>query len=85
MQNPLIKEKIVSISELQKNPSKALDAPIIRIVKSGKELGIFMNREEFEDLIEEFLPLKPSFAKKLKKSIAASRKKKLVPLSKLLA
>lgn len=85
MYNPLMKEKIVSVSTLQKNPTKALNAPIVRIVKSGKELGIFMSREEFDDFIEDFLPLKASFQKKLKKSIAASKKKKkLVPLAALL-
>ena len=45
------------LSELQKNPSKALDADIVRIVKNGKEVGIFMSKEEFEDLMEEHLSI----------------------------
>ena len=53
--NSLLKEKIVSLSELQRNPSRALNADIVRIVRSGKELGIFMKRAEFEDLLEEQL------------------------------
>lgn len=49
----LMKEKIVSISDLQKNPLKALDAKIVRIIKNGKEIGIFMSKEEFEDFVED--------------------------------
>ena len=80
----LLKEKIVSLSELQKNPSKALDAHIVRIVKNGKEIGIFMSKEEFEDFVEENLPLKPEFEKELKKAIKSSKNKKnLLPLEKL--
>lgn len=76
----LIRQKIISLSELQKNPSKALDAAIVRIVKNGKEIGIFMSKEEFEDLIEEHLPLHEEFAKELEKSIKVSKKTQLVPL-----
>lgn len=47
------KEKIISLSELQKNPSKALDGDIIRIVRNGKEIGIFMSKDEFGDFLEE--------------------------------
>lgn len=79
----LLKEKIVTLSELQRNPSKALDSPIVRIVKNGKELGIYLSREEFEDFVEEFLHLQPPFERKLKKSIASSKKKRLTPLPKL--
>jgi PHD/YefM family antitoxin component YafN of YafNO toxin-antitoxin module len=81
----LIKEKIVSLSELQKNPFKALNAKIVRIVKNGKEIGIFMTKEEFEDFIEEQLPLKSSFKAELKKAIKESKKgKKLLPLKTIL-
>lgn len=61
----LIKEKIVSVSDLQKNPLKALDGKIIRIVKNGKEIGIFMSKDEFEDFIEDNLELKASFKEDL--------------------
>lgn len=79
------KEKIISLSELQKNPSKALAADIVRIVKNGKEIGIFMSKEEFEDLIEDQLPLKASFKKELKKSRREAKNKNLTSLKKLLA
>ncbi len=80
----LAKEKIVSLSELQKNPSKALEGDIIRIVKNGKEIGIFMSKEEFEDLMEEYAPLKTDFEKELKQAVAKSKKPKLHSLKELL-
>lgn len=80
----LTKEKIVSLSELQKNPGKALDADIVRIVKNGKEIGIFMSKDEFEDFVEEHLSLKPSFEKELKAMEKKNRKYKPIPLSKIL-
>lgn len=76
----LTKEKIVSLSELQKNPSKALDANIVRIVKNGKEIGIFLSKKEFEDFVEENLGLKKEFSDELDIAIKRSKKTKLVPL-----
>ena len=70
----LLQEKIVSLSELQRNPSRALDAGIVRIVKSGKEIGIYFQKEQFEDLFEEHLELKPTFKKELTQLVARSKK-----------
>lgn len=72
----LTKEKIISISELQKNPGRALDAHIVRIVKNGKEIGIFMSKEEFEDFVEENLSLKKSFKIELEEAQKDSNKTK---------
>ncbi|MBI5413059.1 hypothetical protein HZA42_01760 [Candidatus Peregrinibacteria bacterium] len=80
----LSKEKIVSLSELQKNPGKMLDAPIVRIVKNGKEIGIFMNKEEFEDFVEEHLPLKGTFRDELETAIKQSKKGEGAPLKSLI-
>lgn len=80
----LAKEKIVSMSELQKNPSKALNADIVRIVKNGKEIGIYMSKEEFEDMVEENLTLQKEFDKELKKAIEKSKKSKTKPLTDIL-
>lgn len=71
----LTKEKIVSLSELQRNPGRALNAQIVRIVKNGKEIGIFMSKEEFEDFMEEHIPLKPSFEEELKEALKESKRK----------
>jgi len=73
------KEKIVSMSELQKNPAKALSGKIIRITKNGKEIGIFMSKEEFEDFLEETLSLKKSFEKELHEAMMKSSSKPATP------
>ena len=70
------REKIVSLSEMQKNPGKALEGDIIRIVKNGKEIGIFMSKAQFEDFIEETLLLKPDFQKELTAALKRSREAK---------
>jgi len=76
----LAKEKVISLSELQKNPGKALNADIVRIIKHGKEIGIFLSKLEFEEMIEENLSLKKSFKEKLNQRIQESKKGKVVPL-----
>ncbi|MDX9970883.1 MAG: hypothetical protein RBS56_03160 [Candidatus Gracilibacteria bacterium] len=76
----LSEEKIISMSELQKNPSKALSAKIVRIVKNGKEIGIFMSKQQFEDLIEDFLPFTEEFEKELKESEEETRNGNYTPL-----
>ena len=81
--NSLLKEKIVSLSELQRNPSRALNGDIVSIVRSGKELGIFMKRAEFEDLLEEQLPLKTAFRSELDSAIKKSKSKKRMVKKKL--
>lgn len=80
----LLKEKIVTLSELQKNPSRALDARIVRIVKNGTPIGIFFTNEEFEDIMEEQFSLQPEFKKRLDEAIKKSKKEKLLSLSALI-
>lgn len=79
----LAKEKIVSLSELQKNPSKALNAPIVRIVKNGKEMGIYFDIEEYEDMMEDELELTDKFKKELEESIRQSKKGEVFPIEEL--
>ena len=80
----LAKEKIISISALQKNPSQALDAAIVRIVKNGKEIGIYMSKEEFEDFIEEHLPLQKGFDAELDTAVKSSKNGKRKSLDSIL-
>lgn len=80
----LKKEKIVSLSELQRNPSKALNGSIIRIVKNGKEIGIFLSKEEFDNLMEEQIELKPKFKKELRKSLKNGKKGVIKSLNEIL-
>lgn len=80
----LYKEKIVSLSQIQRNPARALDGAIVRIVKNGREIGIFFSKEEYEDLMEEQMELKPEFRKKLRDSIKKARKGKTKSLKEIL-
>lgn len=70
----LLKEKIVSLSELQRNPSRALDSAIVRIVRSGKEMGIYFQKDQFEDMLEEHMELQPAFKKEVAQLVAKSKK-----------
>lgn len=79
----LLKEKIVTLSELQRNPSRALDCAIARIVRGGKEVGIFLRKDQFEDFFEETLDIRPSFKQELKKTLGKSKKCKRFSLKDL--
>jgi len=79
----LSKEKIVSLSEIQKNPGKALQGDIIRIVKNGQEIGIYMSKEQFEDFVEEMLPLKKEFKEELDARLGKMKPSDLKPLKDL--
>lgn len=48
----LARERVVSIRELQKNPTKALQG-ITRVMKNGKSVGFFLDEEVFENFIED--------------------------------
>ncbi|MFH0820250.1 MAG: hypothetical protein V1908_00600 [Candidatus Peregrinibacteria bacterium] len=54
----LAREKIVSLSELQRNPGKALDADIVRIMNHSTTLGIFIRMKAFKDLLKELKALR---------------------------
>lgn len=76
----LAKEKVVSLSALQKNPSRALDADIVRITKNGEDIGIFFKRDEFVDLIEDQLALKDGFKKELAFALKGVKRQSLKKL-----
>lgn len=71
----LLNQRIVSVSDLQKNPLKALEGKFVRIVKNGKEIGIYISKDEFEDLMEENLRTKSSFKEELKAAVKNSKTK----------
>ena len=73
--NFIMKEQIVSLSQLQKNPGKYLNSGVVRIVKNGKEVGVFIAKEDFEDFVEETLSLNPNFKSQFEKSYKNSSKK----------
>lgn len=69
----LMKEKVISLSDLQKNPGKALNGPIIKITKNGRVIGTYFTQEELEDLLESFLPFREDFEKELEIAIEESK------------
>lgn len=66
--NALAKENVVSIRELQKNPSQALKN-VTRILRNGKTFGFFFSQEEFKDLLEDLQALSsPRYLKDIVKA-----------------
>lgn len=48
----LARERIASIRDVQKHPSRAL-AGITRVIRGGKTIGFFLANEEWSDLMED--------------------------------
>lgn len=61
----LTKENIVTIRDLQKNPSQALKG-ISRIIRNGKTVGFFFSQVDLEDLMADTEEtVSPQFQKKI--------------------
>ena len=68
----LTEDRFVSIKEIQQSPTKTLTG--IKIVtNNGKFTGVFMSKEEWEDLMEDMEAMNSA---SYKKSIAEARKEK---------
>lgn len=79
----LEQENIVSIRDVQKNPSSALQG-ITRVMKSGRTHGFFLSKEDFEDLLEDFEALSSqSFRKRIREARSRLGKEKTIPLATL--
>ena len=48
----LVKERIASIREVQKNPSKALRG-VTRVMRGSHTVGFFFDNEELDNLLED--------------------------------
>lgn len=64
------KERIASIREIQRNPSKALQ-DITRVVRGSKTIGFFLSSEEFDELLED---LEALGSQTLKARVRAARR-----------
>lgn len=53
------RERIASIREIQRNPSRAL-CGITRVVRGSKTVGFFFDNDEIEDLLEDIEALSSS-------------------------
>ena len=84
----LTKERIVSISEIQKNPSKALQG-ITRIMRGSKTVGFYISleghtKEEYDDLLEGLEAASSSkIADRLAKAKKALKEKTGIPFAKV--
>lgn len=77
----LTQERVVSIRDLQKHPSQALQG-VTRIVKNGKSLGIFFDEETLEDMLEDFEAMSsPKYLASIRKSDKEIKEGKVVSLA----
>lgn len=77
----LLKEKVVQLSELKKDPRKTLRG-FVRVVNDQNGMttrGFFMDEETFEDFLEYLEYKTPEFRKEIEKS----RKSGVVPASEI--
>ena len=66
----LAKERIASIREIQKSPSKSLFG-LTRVMRGSKTLGFFFSVQEFEELLED---LEAASSKSLRQRVRLARK-----------
>jgi len=66
----LVKERIASIRDIQKNPSKMLKG-ITRVMRGGKTFGFFFSNEEMDELLED---LEAATSKDLRARVRRVRK-----------
>ncbi|MFA5994999.1 MAG: hypothetical protein WCW27_00775 [Patescibacteria group bacterium] len=80
----LQQENIVTIRELQKNPSTALKN-VTRIMRNGKTFGFFFAQSEMADLMEDLEALaSPNYLRSIAKADKNIKEGKTIPLEKLL-
>ena len=81
----LAREQVVTIRDIQKNPSRVLQG-ITRIIRNGNTIGFFFSQVELEDLLENAEgKLSTAFKKKIqqgKKEIAQGKTISLQTLKK---
>ncbi|MDO8621794.1 MAG: hypothetical protein Q7R80_01020 [bacterium] len=62
------REHVASIREIQRNPSRALHG-ITRVVRGSKTIGIFLDNDELDDLLEDFEALSsPRYLTRVRKA-----------------
>lgn len=74
------RERIASIREIQRNPSRALRG-ITRVVRGSKTIGMFFSNEEIDDLLEDIEALSsPRYLARMRKARRDIRAGKTIPL-----
>ncbi len=76
----LAQENVVSIRDIQRNPSRVLKG-ITRVVKNNRTMGFYLDKENYEDLLEEEAMLNnPRFMKELEESYKQAKAGKTISL-----
>ena len=79
----LAEERVASIRDIQKNPSKALSG-ITRVTRGSKTVGFFLSNEEFADLVESHKALaSKNFVRRVAKARGELKKRAGTTLSTL--
>lgn len=80
----LAEENIVSIRDIQRNPSRALKG-VSRVIKNNRTIGFYFDKEAYENLLEEEAMLNnPRFLKKIAEARKEAREGKIVPFEEIL-
>lgn len=66
----LAKEHVVSIRDIQKNPSKVLQG-LTRVMRGPKTIGFFLSNEEMDNLLED---LEAAASRSLRARVKEARK-----------
>ena len=73
------RERVASIREIQRNPSRALYG-ITRVVRGSKTVGFFFDNRELDDLLEDIEALSsPRFLARMRKARREYRAGKAIP------
>ena len=74
------RERVASIREIQRNPSRAL-CGITRVIRGSKTVGFFFDNEELDDLLEDIEALSsPRYLTRVRKARRELRSGKGTPL-----
>lgn len=81
----LTQEKVASIRDIQKNPSKALQG-ITRVMRGTKTVGFYLSNEEMDNLLEDLeAAASRSLRARVKEARDGLKKSELVSLDDLAA
>ena len=80
----LAKERIASIRDVQKNPSRALRG-ITRVMRGSHTVGFFFDNEELDDFLEDIeASASPRFQAHMRRARLEMKAGKFIPLGEVL-
>ncbi len=77
----LARERVASIRDVQKNPSRAL-LGITRVVRGSKTIGFFLSNEEWDGLLEDIEAMNsPAFRARIRSAKKQQKDGKTIPFA----